>query len=491
MIKWLIEHQWKETTRSAIWEKSLLVSLLLVALMGYMALNFLAIGLFSPEIVQAIFPDDNVTLKFTQLWIYYLLFDILYRFWMQEFPLMTVRHYMYLPVSRSKITHSILLRSLMSAFNWMPLFLLIPFFLRVVILEYGFAGAVCWLIGMYMLTLINNYLANIFKRSLGKRPWIPILIFALLAALAYLDFTEVISFTAPIGYFLYTALPHSWMLLCLMAVLILVYAWGFILLKKAMYLDDLSIGKEGDINTRNFDFFSRLGTIGNLIQLELKLIWRNRRPKASLWIGLFSPLLFLMLLMQEDMREMQVYVLLFGVMISSYGMLVYGQFLVAWESSYFDFLQTKHILRRDYLSAKYYLLVLLCLATAIYIIPAFFISLELGFTLFACLIFNLGVSTFVILFFANYNTKPVDLTKGSFLNYEGTGASQFLLMIPIFLLPMMVYFPVSIFVSSTWGVVALAGVGTLGLLLHPVLLTWIGQLFAKRRYELGLAYRED
>lgn len=490
MIKWLIEHQWRETTRSAIWEKSLVVSILLAALMGYMALNFLALGVFSPEIVQAIFPDDNVTLKFTQLWIYYLLFDLLFRLWMQEFPLMTVRHYMYLPVSRSKITHSILLRSLTSAFNWMPLFLLFPFFLRVVILEYGLTGAVFWLVSMMTLTLISNFLANILKRTLGKRPWIPMVTFVLIAALCYLDMTEVINFSGGIGLFLFQALPHSWMFVSLMLVLIAVYIWGFKLLKQAMYLDDLSMGKEGEINTIGFDFFSHLGAIGSLIQLELKLIWRNKRPKASLLIGLFSPVLFLGLLMMEEIQSMGMYVLMFGIMISSYGMLVYGQFLVAWESSYFDFIQTKNILRQDYLTAKYYLLSFLCLVTLVYVLPAFFFSFELGLRLMACLVFNMGVSTFIILFFANYNSKPVDLTKGTFLNYEGTGASQFLLMIPIFLLPMAIYFPVAIFISPTMGIAALAIVGILGIFFHPFILKQIERLFNKRRYDLGIAYKD-
>ena len=74
------------------------------------------------------------------------------------------------------------------------------------------------------------------------------------------------------------------------------------------------------------------------------------------------------------------------------------------------------------------------------------VNLPLAFV--ACALFNLGVNSFVLMFSATYNVKRIELTKGAFFNYEGVGANQFVMLLPLLLIPIFIYLPFGIWVNK-------------------------------------------
>jgi ABC-type proline/glycine betaine transport system permease subunit len=106
------------------------------------------------------------------------------------------------------------------------------------------------------------------------------------------------------------------------------------------------------------------------------------------------------------------------------------------------------------------------------------------------LIWNIGVNTTIVLFFANRNYKRIDLTKGASFNWEGVGATQMLLGFPLFILPFVFYAPLALFKHADIGLAILAIVGLAFVLTRNY---WIAKLetdFSEKRYKIAEGFRD-
>jgi hypothetical protein len=85
----------------------------------------------------------------------------------------------------------------------------------------------------------------------------------------------------------------------------------------------------------------------------------------------------------------------------------------------------------------------------------------------------------------------MDLNKGAMFNYEGIGIAQFLMMIPIFLGPYIVYFPFALLINQYAGLIALAVTGMIGIIAFPYLSNLAVQKVLKNRYEISSSFRQE
>ena len=53
VIKWFLKHQWLEMTRSSIWQRSLVLNIVIGFLLFLMLVNFLFLGLLIDEILDS------------------------------------------------------------------------------------------------------------------------------------------------------------------------------------------------------------------------------------------------------------------------------------------------------------------------------------------------------------------------------------------------------------------------------------------------------
>ena len=58
----------------------------------------------------------------------------------------------------------------------------------------------------------------------------------------------------------------------------------------------------------------------------------------------------------------------------------------------------------------------------------------------------------------------MDLNKGAMFNYEGVGAAQFLMIIPMMVAPYLIYLPFAILFNFYAGLAALSTVGIIGII---------------------------
>ena len=145
MIKHFINLEWKSLFRSASFGKSVALKIFMAFLALYFIVSFLALGLALFPILKKVFPDQDPFVIVNGFMFYWILADLLMRFFLQKLPVMSVKPLLTLPIKKSKMVHYVLGKSALSFFNFLPLFAIIPFGFMLVANEYEISK---WLHGL-------------------------------------------------------------------------------------------------------------------------------------------------------------------------------------------------------------------------------------------------------------------------------------------------------------------------------------------------------
>jgi hypothetical protein len=178
--------------------------------------------------------------------------------------------------------------SLFNFFNIIPFILILPFAISVVAAGQSLGFILPWAISLLALGFVNNFLNWNLKRYFQLKPILTIVFLLLLVACIYLDFNQMIHIS---GYFAAMMVYLSDLGIAaplVIALLAGIYFLTFIKIKRQLYLEDLVIAKKKNSSYGGrLKFLETKGELGQLILLEIKLIWRNKRPKTLVFMGLF------------------------------------------------------------------------------------------------------------------------------------------------------------------------------------------------------------
>jgi fumarate reductase subunit D len=170
-------------------------------------------------------------------------------------------------------------------------------------------------------------------------------------------------------------------------------------------------------------------------------------------------------------------------------MMSFGLYFFAWESGHFDLMLTANNTYKDYIKAKYFLM--LSTSTIIYLLSTFYIFFGIKILIInsACFLFNIGVNSLLLLYFATNNNKHMDLSKGSAFNYQGVGGRHFVLMIPLLVIPIFIYLPFGLMDQTNVGFALISALGILGILFREKMLNLITQRFISKRHKMSEGFR--
>ena len=485
-MNYFLIHQWKEKQRSTFWQKSIIVNILLAIIGVYFLLNVVFIGYFADKLITEFDKTADIIQTFSKLLFFYFTADLIIRFLFQSLPTLAIQPYLTLPIKKSKLLHFPLMKSLTSFFNILALLLLIPFWIKVICPSHSVFYAAAWLMSILSLIFTNNYLTYSVKKHFIKRPIISLFFILLWAGLLYTELSETTNLS---GYFssafLFIA-RNPFFAIIPIAIAIITYSLAYSLLKKNTYLEDIQLSSRN--NKSSFSFLSRYGETGNLIRLEIKMILRNKRPKSVLYISILFLLYGFLFYRKENMDNYPI-LFLAGFIITSMFAMNYGQFLFSWEGSYFDTFLVNRINSYAYLKSKYLFISSTCIISYLITLPFMLISPKIGLYNTAILIYNIGVSSFIMIFIATYNNNPIDIGRSQFMNYQGTGIMQFILIIPILGIPTGIYFLLKQMELAQYSFHILAIMGLLGILFNKQLLQTLTKHFLNHRYKMASAFR--
>ncbi|GGH22849.1 DUF5687 family protein [Mucilaginibacter phyllosphaerae] len=488
MITTFFNHELKSFWRSKNTGKSVAIKVVMGVLILILLLYVLAFGVFLDIILKKMFPAENLTVTFCGIILVYFLSDLLMRMQLQELPTLKVQPYLHLPVKRNSVVGYLALTSLLSFFNLWPIILFGPFILKVIVSAAGGGVAAVFMIAIIALAIFNNYLALYIKRKANLNGWIFLMAGGILALITCGDYLWHLYSFKSLSYLFFGNLILKPYLVALPLILAAgMFYINFYYLKGNLYLEELSSKKEAAKSSTEIPFLGRFGQVGDLVANEVKLILRNKRPRSALIMGLFFMFYGLIFYTNPKMGEgFKVFV---GMFMTGIFIINYGQFMFSWQASHFDGILVSKVKFTDFLKAKYLLFTIVSTVAFILTTPYVYFGWRTVLIHFVMYLWNLGINTTIVLYFANRNYKRIDLSKGASFNWEGVGASQLLLSFPLILLPYLIYLPFKFLGYTDAGLAVLAVTGVVFIITRDF---WIKKLegdFYNKRYQIAEGFR--
>ncbi|MEJ7779836.1 MAG: DUF5687 family protein [Daejeonella sp.] len=486
-----LSQQLKAFWRSKNKGRSMAVKIVMAILILYLLLNVLVLAFFIDKILVKTNPDQDILQAFNSFILYYFLLDLLLRFQLQELPTLSVRPYLHLPIKRNQIVNYLSITSLGSAFNLSPFLLTIPFLAKVVIPAYGPASFWGYVICIAGITLFNHFFSLWLKRKVNLNAFWMLGFFGLLLLVWSLDFyLEMISIS-DLSNKLFTFLiaqPVYSLLSGLIALAMFLINHNY--LKSNLYLDELHSSDISYKSGTEIPYLDRYGVVGDLAATELKLILRNKRPRSVIMMCLFFMLYGLIFYSKPQFTGFTS-IIFCGMFMTGIFIINYGQFMFSWQSSHFDGLLSGKIAIKDFFKSKFLLFTLFSTVCFLLTIPYVYYGWKVLIVHFIMYVWNLGVNTLLVLYFANRNYKRMDLSKSSTFNWEGVGASQWILSIPLLLAPFVIYFPLSYFDYPEIGLALIAIIGLAFIITREFWMNKLIVAFKTQRYTIAEGFRNQ
>ncbi|SES24951.1 DUF5687 family protein [Pedobacter rhizosphaerae] len=490
MLNTFLSHQWKAFWRSRNRGGSIAAQVVL----GFFLLYFLAvaitIGFGMAFLLPEIFKGQDIVKSFNGIILYYFAFDLLMRIQLQELPTLSIIPYLHLKISKNKIISFLNVKALFSMFNIWPILLFLPFIFIKISVLFGAFATLMYIVSIFSITLLLNYLVLYIKRKSISNVWYTGVGLVIISVFAALEYYKIISIMSGSDYVFRTIALHPYLGLIFTALAWCVFKINSGFLRRNLYVEELSSKQEKKVST-DYAFLNRFGKVGELAALELKLILRHKRSRSAVIMGFF--LLFYGFLFYNKQRiasDSFGQMMFAAIFMTGINIITYGQFMFAWQSAHFDGILSNKINIRDFIKAKFLLFTLA--STLITILASLygFLSPKLLLLHAAAYLYNIGFGTVIVLYLATFNYKRIDISKAASFNYQGMGATQWLLMFPYALTPILLYLPFGLLKMPYWGLFAVSIFGIIMLLMRGFWVSFIAKKFEKQRYKIAEGFRE-
>lgn len=487
MVLKLLSLEWKSFIRSASFKANLVLKIFMVLGALYFIFVFLALGVGLFYILKEADLEPLETVN--QFLIYYIVTDLVIRYFLQKMPVMNIRPLIIGNIKKNSIVHYSLGKTAASFFNWVHLFFLLPFTLVLIKEGYPLANALGWGVGIFLLIFINNFI-NVL---INNKDLLFYSIASLLIASGILQYYQVFDvsvYTHP----LFTALYDNtiWILLPVFALLVL-YIISFRFFKSNLYLDAGLAVKTSEGKTEDYSWLNRFGTLGTFLKNDIRLIRRNKRSRTTVMISilfLFYGLLFFS--GGIEAYEGPVRRIFAGIFVTGGFLFTFGQFVPSWDSAYYPLMMSQNIQYREYLNAKWWLIVIATALSTLLSVFYLYFGWEVYLAILVGAIYNIGVNAHIVLWGGAYIKTPIDLTqnKNVFGDKKAFNVKTLLLTIPKLLLPMGVYALGHFIFTPTMGYVFVAVLGILGFAFKEKVFKIIEGIYKTEKYKTLAAYKE-
>ncbi|WP_373396989.1 DUF5687 family protein [Algoriphagus halophilus] len=495
MIFELIRLQFLKSVRSTSFAKSLLITIFLAFLALLLLSYILMAGIFLQKILGVIAEGQDPLEVLCSGLIFFFLTEFMYRYFLQNLPVIELESLLHLPIGKRKIMHMLLVRSFISPISVIALLLFLPFGIQVILPSMGMASLIFWIGNILMISWSLHWFMLWFKQRFEDSLIGVFIVFAVLllgGGSTYMGWFNLGDLVAPF---------FTWSLRSIVPLIISttfcvgLYYIAYTFYLNNAYLEDLSKEEEVKFANRSFGFFSRFGLAGEMANLEWKLIIRHKKSRTFLMLSAFF-LLYGMIFYNNPQYQTEgggfSFIFIFvGVFITGIFMIQYGQLFLSWNSGNFDFF----INQKDGIAAlirgKYLLLIAVSCLCFLLSVPYVYFGWKFLLIHLATWLFNAGVLIHLIVYLALWKPKPMDLNKGAMFNYEGVGAAQFLMIIPMMLAPYAVYLPFALWVNEYAGLAALATIGIIGILSFKKLSQININRVLSHKYEISSSFRQE
>lgn len=487
MISHFLNLEWKQYFRSAHWQKGIAIKIIMVFFALYFVVAFLAIGVGGYYLLKKEFPDSDPLQIVNSYLLFAILGDLIMRYLMQKLPVMNIKPLLILPIKKNKLVHYVLGKSAFSAFNILGLFFYIPFSIVLIKEGYNTIGVLGWLFTMILIIQSANFLNFLINKN-NKALIIIGTTLVSLIGLQQFGIADVVGFGGTIFDFIYANPIYS---LIGIIVLAFLYQLNYKQLRNQVYLDEAVQTKVEEANTADLSWANKLGDVAPFIKNDIRLIWRNKRTKTVFLMSFLFLFYGLIFFTQETYKEMPAMLMFAALFVTGGFTINYGQFIPAWDSTHYKLLMSQSFKYRKFLESKWFLMV--AMTTILYFLsfPYLYFGTDIFLMITAGAIFNIGFNSLFLLYAGSFNRKRIDLNKSGFGNTQGTSATQFIIIIPLMLFPMLLFWIFDKFVGYNSGFIVVATVGIVSLLLKNYAMNFIEKKYIKDKYVMINAFGKE
>ena len=487
MFKHFINLEWKAFLRSAAFRSNLAIRIILFFVALYFALVFVAlgVGLYFGLVEEGLEPLQVVNKYF----IYYIAGDLFIRYFMQKMPIVNIKPLLVLPVSRNTIVHFALGKSMISFFNIIHFFFLIPFSIVLIPHDFPAGHVLLWFLSICLLIYCSNFI-NVLVNNKDRYFYPAVTIVAALALCHYFGVFDITDYTSSFFNMLYTNYAA---VLIPVAAFAALYWFSFTNFRKQLHLDT-GLAKKSDVaQTENFTWLDKFGTLGTFLKNDIRLLKRNKRSRTTVVMSimfLFYGLFFFANLIEiYQTPAMQIFG---GIFVTGGFLFTFGQFVPSWDSSYYQLMMSQNVKYKEYLTAKWWLVVI---ATVLSTVLASF-YLYFGWKAYALIvvgaIYNIGVNSHLVLLAGAYVKTPIDLasSRGAFGDKQAFNVKTLLISVPKLVVPMILYAFGHYLFSAEVGFLLVALAGILGFAFRNRMFTMVEKIYRTEKYKTIEAYKQ-
>ncbi len=489
MVKQFLSLQWKQLKRSAAFQQKLIAKIL----MGFAALYFIAcftfLGVVAYYAIEKSGENVDPLEVVNSVLIYYFLVDLAIRFFLQKLPVLDIKSLLILPIKRKIAINFLLGKGLLSFFNVLPLFFYVPFSVVLLIQGYDVVGVLCWFVAMLAITSSINFINFLINKNTGYFT----VIVGFLAAFIGLKYFEVFDVAPIIGTFFNGIYKLYYYVLLPFALLALMYYLNYQFLRKDFYLDGAIKKTVKEVTSSELSFLNRFGKVAPFLKNDLKMIWRNKRPRSMVFLSIFF-LGYGLVFFTQSIYDNQLWLKPFIAMFITGGFLMtFGQNVPSWDSEYYNLMMSQNIKYRTYLESKWYLMVTATFISLILSLPYVYFGVDILLFVIAGAFFNMGLNSFVVLWSGVYNKTMIPLNEKAkaFSNTQAFNATMLLVAFPKLLLPVIIFMvPYAITGDFNTGVICLGASGFVGVLFRKQIFKFIEKQYQKEKYATVAAYKK-
>jgi len=484
-FKQLASLEWKGMKRKGGMAQSIIMAIG----KGYFGLCYLIImtamsaGLFKLAEEQGVEPLQG----FFKYAIYLWLGDLVIRYFFQKMPTTLVKPLLIQNVRKKTIVNYCLTKSALSFFNFVNLLMGIAVLVKLIKMDIGVTTSILFTLSFTLLFLANNFLVQLLNHV--NKFALPFLI--VFAGVLALDFFKYVEATAYTKYFFEALYNYPFLIVVLAAYLIALLVACYRFYFKNLSLDSAVVVKKETYKYYDLNFLNRFGTLAPFLKLDLKLLTRNKRTRTVLLMsGLF--LLYGLLVFTMDMyKDNILFTILFSIMVSGGFMMLFGQYVPSWDSSYYPLMMTQNIPYRTYLESKWLIMVLGTLVSMVLASFYLFFGLQTYLIIVAVGFYNIGWNCYLSLITGAFVRSKIDLSsnKNAFGDTKAFNVQTLLLSIPTIAIPMLLYFVLTKLLTFNTAMIVFVAIGLVGILLKKPMFNLIENLYKSQKYKTIKAYK--
>lgn len=484
MFKHFIMLEWKSFLRSA----SLGTNIAMKIFMGFFAVYFMVI--FTAAGVGAFFilkeEGYEPLATVNKFMIYYLFADLLIRYFLQKMPVLNIKPLLTLPIKRSTIVHFTLGKTALSFFNWSHALFFIPFSIVLLLNGYNSLNVILWHVGMMSLFYLNNFI-NILINNKNSVFYSVLAVVGGFGLAHYYKLFDVTTYTQPF----FQGMYETYFVFLIPIILVAAtYYFAFNYFKSNLNLDEGLATKSDIAKTQNFTFLDQFGTLGTFLKNDIRLLLRNKRSKTTLIMSFLF--IFYGFIFFNNPTQPAVMGIFAGIFVSGGFLFTFGQFVPSWDSAYYQLMMSQNIQYREYISSKWWLMVIGTLISTILASFYLFFGVHTYLLVVCGAIFNIGVNSHLVMLGGAFVKTPIDLStgKGAFGDKQAFNSKTLLLTIPKLLLPVAFYALGYYIFSPNIGLVFVAAAGILGFAFRNYVFTQIEKIYKREKYATIAAYKQ-